>query len=138
MKITAKSRYALRFMLELSMNNSANKVKLSEISRNQGLSLKYLESIATSLKSAGFVKAERGKDGGYRLVKNPHEYTVGTILGLMEDSLSPSSCDDCETRNKECNGNCSVIQLRKKLDISINKVLENVTLEDLVKWEKVI
>lgn len=138
MKITTRSRYALRFMLELSNHAETGKVKISEISERQGLSSKYLENIAITLKAAKFIQASRGKNGGYTLAGKPEDYTVGRILALFEDNLNPSTCEDCEILIEKCSGNCSVIQLRNKLDLSVDEVLENTTLADLVKWERVI
>ncbi len=136
MKITTRSRYALRFMLELSMNGKQGYMRLSEISDSQGLSKKYMENIVTTLKHTGLVKAERGKAGGYKLSKRPEEYTVGVIIKLFEGNLEQASCDDCESKVSACEQNCSIIKLRKELDQSVDDVLEHTTLADLVTWEK--
>lgn len=88
MKISTKGRYALRLMVDLALNNNGENISLKEISARQGISVKYLEQIISMLNRAGYVKSERGSNGGYRLTKKPEEYTVGMILRLTEGSLA--------------------------------------------------
>ena len=78
MKISTKGRYGLRVMLDLAVYGNEKFVSLTDVAQRQGVSLKYLESIISSLKSAGLVQSTRGKSGGYRLTKTPAEYTVVT------------------------------------------------------------
>ena len=82
MKISTKGRYALRFMLDLAMYDTGTPVRIKDISTRQGISVKYLEQIVSILNKAGFVRAIRGPQGGYQLVKPPEEYTAGMILRL--------------------------------------------------------
>ena len=79
MKISTKGRYALRTMIDLAMNNTGENISIKAIAERQGISTKYLEQIISILNKAGYVKSERGANGGYRLTKKPEEYTVGMI-----------------------------------------------------------
>ena len=96
MKISTKGRYALRLMLDLALNNTGEYIPLKSVSERQEISVKYLEQIITTLVKAGFVKGLRGSKGGYKLAKEPDEYTVGMILRLTEGSLAPVACLDDE------------------------------------------
>ena len=80
MKISTKGRYALRTMIDLAMNDTGENISIKAIAARQGISTKYLEQIISTLNKAGYVKSERGANGGYRLTKKPEEYTVGMIL----------------------------------------------------------
>ena len=80
MKISTKGRYALRFMLDLAMYDTGTPVRIKDISTRQGISVKYLEQIVSILNKAGFVRAIRGPQGGYQLVKPPEEYTALMIF----------------------------------------------------------
>ena len=93
MKISTKGRYALRLMLDLAQHNTGEYISLKDISGRQDITVKYLEQIVTSLTRAGFLRSQRGNNGGYRLAKNPAEYKVGDILRAMEGSLDPVNCD---------------------------------------------
>lgn len=133
MKISTKGRYAVRVMLDLALNNTGECIKVKEIANRQGISEKYLEQIIAVLNKAGYVKSVRGAQGGYRIAKEPKEYTVGMILRLTEGSLAPVACleegaDECE----RCD-TCETLEVWKKLYDAINDVVDNVTLADLVE-----
>ena len=93
MKISTKGRYAIRLMLDLAQHNTGEYISLKDISGRQGITVKYLEQIITSLARAGFLRSQRGNNGGYRLARNPADYKVGDILRAMEGSLDPVNCD---------------------------------------------
>ena len=80
MLISTKGRYALRVMIDLAEHRSGEFISLKEIAQRQEISEKYLESIIRTLVKAKVVESLRGKGGGYRLTKNPEQYTVGSIL----------------------------------------------------------
>ena len=84
MLISTKGRYALRVMIDLAEHRSGEFISLKEIAQRQEISEKYLESIIRTLVKAKVVESLRGKGGGYRLTKNPEQYTVGSILRLTE------------------------------------------------------
>ena len=133
MLISAKGRYALRCMLDISLNSVGENVKLKDIAERQDIPIKYLEQIISSLNKAGFVKSERGPNGGYRLSKPPEQYTVGSIIKLIEGDTVPVSClagvNDCERSDR-----CVSMILWKKLDDAVNSVLEGTTLADMMDW----
>lgn len=134
MKISTKGRYALRLMLDLALNNTGEYIKIKNISERQEISEKYLEQIVTILSRASYVKSVRGAQGGYKLARDPKDYTVGEILRLTEGSLSPVACLDDET---ECSkiDDCVTIEIWKRMDKAISNVVDNITLLDLVDWQ---
>lgn len=136
MKISTKGRYALRLMLDLAMNDNGQNIKIKDIAARQMLSDKYLEQIITMLSRAGYVKSVRGAQGGYRLAKQPEQYTVGMILRLTEGSLAPVAC--LEKKENECSRAdcCATLELYKKLDEAIQSVIDNMTLQDLVELQR--
>ena len=83
MMISTRGRYALRVMIDLAEQQTSSFTPLKEIAARQEISEKYLESIVKNLVQNGFLEGLRGKGGGYRLVRSPEEYTVGSILRLM-------------------------------------------------------
>lgn len=135
MKISTKGRYALRLMLDLALNEKEEPIRVKEIAGRQEISDKYLEQIISVLTKAGYVKSLRGPQGGYRLVKTPGEYTVGSILRLTEGSLSPVACLDDEINLCERKDVCMTLPLWEKLDEAIRGVIDHVTLQDLIDWQ---
>lgn len=131
MLVSTKGRYALRVMLELSDHGRDEYVPLSVIAKKQEISEKYLESILVVLSKAGAIDALRGKGGGYRLNRDPKDYTVGGILRLVEGSLAPVSCLDCKPNSCARTVECRTLPLWEKLYALIENYLDGVTLADL-------
>ena len=136
MKISTKGRYALRLMLDIALNDAKTPVRIKDIAERQQISDKYLEQIVSSLNKAGCVKSLRGPQGGYRLTKKPEEYTVGMILRLIEGSLAPVACLDDDINNCTRADRCPTLILWEKLYDAISEVVDNITLADLISWQK--
>lgn len=136
MKISTKGRYALRLMLDIALNDAKTPVRIKDIAERQQISDKYLEQIVSSLNKAGFVKSLRGPQGGYRLTKKPEEYTVGMILRLIEGSLAPVACLDDDINNCIRADRCPTLILWEKLYDAISEAVDNITLADLISWQK--
>lgn len=133
MKISTRGRYAVRVMLDLATNNNGEYIKVKQIAKRQGISEKYLEQIIAVLNKAGYVKSVRGAQGGYKIAKEPENYTVGMILRLTEGSLCPVSClDDAENECERCD-TCETLVVWKQLNDAINGVVDHVTIADLVE-----
>ena len=136
MIVSTKGRYALRVMVCLAQRDSEEYIPLKEIAEQEGISQKYLEAIMTTLSKAGFVDAVHGKGGGYRLNRNPEDYTVGSILKLTEGGLTAVSCTAqgaAACSRSEC---CNALPMWEKLDRMINDFFEGITVADLVNDSK--
>lgn len=133
MKISTKGRYAVRVMLDLAFHNTGECIKVKEIAARQGISEKYLEQIIAILNKAGYVNSVRGAQGGYRLSKNPEDYTVGMILRLTEGSMAPVAC--LEEGAEECErcDTCETLEVWEELFAAVNQVIDGVTIADLLE-----
>lgn len=136
MKISTKGRYALRLMLDLALNSGGDLVRIRNIAERQEISEKYLEQIISILNHAGYVRSVRGAQGGYRLAKDPSEYTVGMILRLTEGSLAPVACLDDEVNQCSRYEQCATLEVWERLRDAINGVVDHITLADLVEWQQ--
>ncbi|MDR3282114.1 MAG: Rrf2 family transcriptional regulator [Candidatus Methanoplasma sp.] len=134
MFISTKGRYAVRLMLDLAMNGKRDNVKIKEVSKRQDISVKYLEQIISTLNKAGYVKSERGPQGGYRLARPPGEYTAGMIIRLMEGSTAPVSCLQADVNECKRAEQCISLILWKRLNEAVDEVLDGTTLADMVAW----
>ena len=88
--------------------------------------------LMTMLSKAGLVSGLHGKGGGYRLVKKPSEYTIGSILKHTESSLAPVACLKCSPVECERAGECRTLPMWTKLDKLIDDFFEGITLEDII------
>lgn len=131
MMISTRGRYALRVLTDLAENRSDAYIPLKDIVQRQQISQKYLENIMTSLSKAGLVDSVHGKGGGYRLNREPADYTLGEVLRLTESNLAPVACLSPEAKpcDKACE--CNMLPIWTKLDLLINEYLDSITLDDL-------
>lgn len=133
MLISTKGRYALRVMLDLSEHTGDGFIPLKVIAQRQEISEKYLESIIRLLVKARLLSGLRGKGGGYRLTKEPDQYTVGEILRLTEESLAPVACLEKDADVCPRAASCRTLPMWRGLDAVINRYLDGITLADLVR-----
>ena len=131
MMISTKGRYALRFLVDLAEHQRDGFVPLKEVSVRQEISEKYLEIVVKELVKGGLLAAMRGKGGGYRLNRSPEEYSIKSILELMEGPLAPVAC--LESGQNVCprSNGCRTLPLWQGLDKVISDYLTQFTLVDL-------
>ncbi len=133
MKISTRGRYALRTMVDLAQHGGEGLVTLKDVTARQDLSQKYLEQIVTQLSKAGLVKGTRGPQGGYRLARDPRDYTVAEILEQVEGSLAPVECLEAEKNTCERCSSCATIDMWTGLYKVVTDYLGNITLADVVQ-----
>ena len=136
MMISTKGRYALRLMVDIAMNDAEQPVRIKDIAERQQISIKYLEQIISLLNKSGYVKSIRGPQGGYKLAKEPKDYTVGMILRATDGSLAPVSCLEYEENDCPRHADCVTLKLWEKLDVAIKDIVDNTTLADLINWHE--
>lgn len=86
--LSVKGQYALQALLDLTMQGSAQPVKIGAIARRQRIPQKFLELILAALKQGGFVDSRRGVEGGYFLARAPDRISVGEVLRFVEGTKS--------------------------------------------------
>ena len=135
MRITTKSRYGTRLIIDLALNIEKGPVKLNEIAERQGISLKYLEKLIKTLKQRGFVKSARGPKGGYMLAKPMKNISVGDVVKVLEGSDSITDCSDKENACGVCNraGECITQWIWMEASDAMFKKLSSFKLDKLVK-----
>ncbi len=109
MKLSTRSRYGTRMMLDLAQHYDEGPVQIRNVSKRENISVKYLEQLIIPLKKANFIKSVRGPKGGHMLAKPPEAITVGEIVRVLEGGINLSSCienpevcdrtSDCLTRD---------------------------------------
>ena len=134
MKISTKGRYGLRAIIDLALNSHGEHVSLVNIAERQDISKNYLEQVFSTLRKAGIVKSVKGAQGGYVLAKGLSEITAGQVLRALEGSLSVvNSSSENEINKIE---KCIKKNVWNKIDESVNTVVDNTTLEDLINEYK--
>ncbi|GAA0723351.1 Rrf2 family transcriptional regulator [Clostridium malenominatum] len=130
MKISTKGRYGLKAMMDIAIYTSYDNITLKSISERQNISEKYLEQIFSALRKNGLVISKKGSQGGYALAKESSKILVGDILRVLEGDLDVVDWED--TMKNDFLEKCIYDNVWKELNISIEKIVNSITLEDLV------
>ena len=131
MRISTKGRYALMVLLDLAVNAREKTVSLRSVAERQCISEKYLEGIVARLGAADLVISIRGKYGGYKLAKEPKDYTILEILLATEESMAIISTLD-EGVNPDEVINQQTVGFWAGLQNYIHDYLRSVSLEDIL------
>ncbi|MBP5242393.1 MAG: Rrf2 family transcriptional regulator [Clostridia bacterium] len=130
MKVSTKGRYGLRIMMDIAGHCENGPVAIREISARQNITVKYTEQIVIKLVKSGFLRSERGAQGGYALIKTPKEYVVGDILRSVEGDWAPVQCVhgvDCSMRE-----HCTTATFWNGFYQAVNEYVDRFTLQDLL------
>ena len=131
MKLSKKSRYGLRALIDLAVNSRTELVSLGSIAQRNDISAQYLEHVFTALRKAQIVKSIKGSQGGYFLERDPKEITVAQIVEALEGTYD---LEDEVDRNNVERGDQEAIQhlIIDRINDCVQEILEDVTLKDLV------
>ncbi len=132
MRFSTKSQYGLRAMVYLA--KCKNKIcPLKTISQAEGISFDYLEKIISKLEKASLIKAKKGVQGGYSLAKTPKRIKLGEIIRVLEGEMALVKCI-AKGKRFVCprNKKCLTKNFWKKIQDSLNKTLNSLTLADLI------
>ena len=133
MKLSMKSRYGLRALIDLTINSKTEQVALNSIAERNKISPQYLEQVFASLRKAGIVKSIKGSQGGYFLSRPPQEITVSSIIEALEGDYRIE--DEELPKEGKYTGSVKAIQklVIDRVNDSVTEILQSVTLHDLEK-----
>ena len=132
MKISTRGDYAARALLSLALHDSDQPTSVKEIAERTTLPQPYLEQILLSIKGAGLVQSKRGVGGGYVLARPASEITLASIVAAVDGPLTP-----IPDEHDHCEGHCILQEIWVTVDDETRRVLEQVTLADLVERTRV-
>lgn len=143
MKISKKTEYGLRALIELTMQYNRVPLQRREIARRQQIPLQYLEQILLRLRNAGLLASRRGVGGGYSLIKSPDRLTLGQVIRILDGPLAPigcvsktayQKCRDCPYARKV---HCPLQSAMAKVRNAIAGILDHYTLKDFAKGRRI-
>ncbi|MCC6140840.1 MAG: Rrf2 family transcriptional regulator [Nitrospira sp.] len=136
MKLSKKSEYGLRALIELTLAYEQTTLQRHQIAKRQHIPIEFLEQILLALKRAGLLASRRGLKGGYTLIKPPGAITVGQVIRILDGPLAPigcvsktayQKCRDCPYADK---AQCPVQHVMGPVRDAIADILDNCTLND--------
>lgn len=134
MKLTTKTRYALRAMVELANSPDKDPLSLAKIARHQSIKVKYLEQIFIKLHRAKLVKSKKGPGGGYVLARDAARIKLFDVLAAVGETTAPVMCA-VNRKDKYCAGvqSCPLQSHWKKLKEDIDAFFKGLSVADLQK-----
>ena len=134
--ISTKGRYSVRILLDLAEHHNGGYIPMKEVAARQEISLKYIERLMPALKAAGLIDSVHGAGGGYRLTREPEDYTLWEILTLAEGDLAPVACLSGPELKCERAATCRTLPMWRKFYNMTNEFFDGITLEELMWPEK--
>ena len=135
MRLSTRSRYGARMMLDLAEHYDQGPTRLGEIAKRQDISVKYLEQLIIPLKQSNFIRSVRGAKGGHILARTPEEISIGQIVTALEGGTELIGCignpDECG-RSDSCLTRC----IWRDVSKAIYDQLHSITLSTILENEK--
>lgn len=130
MRLSQKTEYALKTVLDLAQHGDEGVVSTTSIARRQNIPVKFLEQILIVLKNAGLVGSRRGPKGGYYLEKPPADISVGAIVRLTESQPPQPSADDPDAAY------CPFAEVWSEIEEHIHETLEGLSIVEMCRRVK--
>ena len=130
--ISTKGRYSIRVLLDLAEHRSGDFIPMKEVAARQDISLKYIERLMPALKAAGLVESVHGIGGGYRLTREPEDYTLWEILELAEGDRAPVTCLQPDAPVCQRAGECRTLTVWQGFYKLTQDYFSHITLADLM------
>ena len=135
MKLTSHEEYGLRCLLQVARHGTNGSTTIPEISRSEGISTPYVAKLLRILRQGGFVKAARGKVGGYTLAVSPNQISVGDALAVLGGRIYEDDfCNHHSGIERSCahSTDCSIRSLWRALQGALDSILRTTTIHDLL------
>lgn len=131
MKLSTRSRYGLRAMLDIALAGEGLLVMAKDIAERQHLPVAYLEQLLGQLKRGGLVSSLRGAKGGYALARPAETITLADVVEALEGPLDIARCGEVPFCSAP-SGGCALRDILEDVNGAIRQTLTLVTLADFV------
>ncbi|HLK15795.1 MAG TPA: Rrf2 family transcriptional regulator [Fimbriimonadaceae bacterium] len=139
MKFSAQEEYGLRCLLQIARVGPDGSLSIPEISRLEGLTPPHVAKLLMILRRGGFVQSTRGQAGGYALARPANNIAVGDVLTVLGGRLYDDEfCNKHTGQAAVCahDLDCSIRSVWQVIQDSVDRVLAELTLEDLARSER--
>lgn len=132
MRLSTKSRYGVRALFDIAYHSVGLPTQIKDISRRQQISPRYLEQIFQRLKKAKILGSKRGPNGGYFLLMDPAEISLGHIVRATEGPFELVFCtSDNPKRKCPRAASCVAKEMWTQISMEIGSFFDSITIDDL-------
>ncbi len=132
MKLSTRTRYGIRALIDLARNMKEKPVSIKDIAGRQKISTRYLENIFHQLKAAGILGSLKGKGGGFYLVKPLKDINILSLIDILDGEFAIIDCLLDESSCENIDG-CFTRVTWNKINKKIRSAFSEVTLEDILR-----
>ena len=136
MRLTQKSKYAVRALMELALNERDCPLGVAEIARRQRIPERFLEQIFGDLRRAGILESHRGAHGGFCFSVPPEEITVLDIVELLDGEIRPARCSAGGTCYIDDSPLCTTSKIWDEARIALEGVFGRYTIAEIAAEER--
>jgi len=129
LKLSKRTEYGLRAIVQLARLRPSEFVQSRDLSAQEELPNKFLESILLALRRGGFLESKVGSGGGYRLSRPAKDIRVGELVRRLEGRLT---IHEPEAAGEYTPGEVAVRLLNNRLTDATNEALDQMSLEELM------
>ena len=136
MRLSKRSEYGLKALIELATYYGQGVVQAPQIARKHQISVKFLELILLDIRRAGILHSRQGVHGGYYLAVPPEQITIGQVVRILDGTIAPIRCvskmsyERCTCPDEE---RCELRLIMLKVRNAIADVLDTISLADVVQ-----
>jgi Rrf2 family protein len=136
MNVSAKSKYAVRALIELAQLNNDHPIPIADIASRRDIPLQFLEQLFSTLRKAGILNSHRGVRGGFSFNRLPEDVTVLDVVEVLDGSISPAAC----TSGASCEKieNCVMNEVWGEVKSTLEEVLSQHNIADLASRESLM
>ncbi|RJQ43251.1 MAG: Rrf2 family transcriptional regulator [Gaiellales bacterium] len=136
MNISAKSKYAVRALVELAQQNNGHPIPIADIASRRDIPLQFLEQLFSTLRKAGILNSHRGVRGGFSFNRLPEDVTVLDVVEVLDGNISPAAC----TSGASCEriDGCIMNEVWGEVKSSIEEVLTSHNIGELASRESLM
>jgi Rrf2 family protein len=138
MKFSTQEEYGLRCLLQIARKGPEGSVTIPEVSRLEGVSQTNVAKMLMILRKEGFIVSTRGQSGGYAISRPANQIVVGDVLAALGGRLYDDEfCGRHRGNLDVCTHSvdCSVKSLWQVVQEAVNRVVDQMTLADLISSE---
>jgi len=135
MRVSTRSDYGLRALIELAGHYGGGPLQSSEIALRRHIPEQYLDQLLTTLRKAGFIRSLRGPSGGHEMVRNPQTISVRDVIESLEGSISPVAWLDEPPEMTDHPHACGQREIWERIRDATNEILGSYTIADLLERE---
>lgn len=134
MRVSAKSDYALRALVEIARSEDGRAISAEELGRIQDIPHGFLQAILADLRKADVVISQRGQSGGWRLARSATDISVADVIRAVDGPLV--SVYGLRPESVEYNERAAILQhVWIAARDSLREVLESVSIAQLAAGE---